>query len=53
MDFINDDKLLANIRANDAKKKSGFGSVNVEKPGLKAIIMYTEGGYFGDSDIFA
>jgi hypothetical protein len=25
----------------------------IQKPSLKAIIQYTEGGYFGDSDIFS
>jgi len=25
----------------------------MEKQGVKPIIQYTEGGYFGDSDLFA
>ena len=41
------------IKANEMKKLNGYGGAKLEKPGLKAIIMYTEGGYFGDSDIFA
>lgn len=35
------------------KKLENNGEEGLQKPSLKAIIQYTEGGYFGDSDIFA
>lgn len=54
MEFVKDDRLLAHLRANEMKIKNGYGGgIKIVKPGLKAIIMYTEGGYFGDSDVFA
>jgi hypothetical protein len=53
MDFVKDERLLAHIKSNEIKRLNGYGGAKLEKPGLKAIIMYTEGGYFGDSDIFA
>ena len=35
------------------KKQENYEEDSLQKPSLKAIIQYTEGGYFGDSDIFA
>ena len=31
----------------------GEDGVNIEKPSITAILAYSEGGYFGDTDIFA
>ena len=44
-DQITDQELLKSMRAKEEK--------DMKKAQISAIIQYTEGGYFGDSDIFA
>ena len=54
-DFVRDENLLRQIQENERKRveeNQDKGGVS-QKPSLKAIIQYTEGGYFGDSDIFS
>lgn len=55
-DYIHDEKILNQIKIMEDKRKSkvefdGNGSNLIEKPSIRAIIQYTEGGYFGDSDL--
>ena len=53
-DFVKDEELLRVIHEKEMKKKQENNEEDsLQKPSLKAIIQYTEGGYFGDSDIFA
>jgi len=53
-DFVKDEELLRAIHEKEMRRKQeNNGEDAVQKPSLKAVIQYTEGGYFGDSDIFA
>lgn len=55
-DSIHDEELLRRILEKQAKEQLSL-DVDKElyeyKPSIKAIVQYTEGGYFGDTEIFA
>ena len=52
-DYISNEKLLKVIHDREKRKNTDSDDDDVSKPNLKAIVQYTEGGYLGDSDIFA